>query len=202
MDPITDIRFNRNAKLALAAMFSAMAVVITLTNITIPFPILPYLKIDFTEIPVIISFYMLGPIYGLITSTIYWIILTIRAGDFLGPAMKYAAVVSMILGYWLTERIIRGKRRITKLIIGTLAAVLVRIFVTSIINYWVILFVAPFYYDFIIGLLSRTGLPHASVTEVMTWTLIITAFYNLAHTILSIVPGSYITRLITKRLET
>ncbi len=193
------LELNKNAKLALASMFSAMAAVITLLNLTIPFPILPYLKIDLTEIPVILSFYLLNPVYGLLTATIYWVILTMRAGNLLGPAMKYSAVVSMILGYWAVERLGIGKKNV-QLIYGLGLGSVVRIIVMSVMNYYVIIFVAPYYLDFITGLLSATGLPSSTRLEVMTWTLIITGVYNLVHSVLSILPAYYLTQLIRKRL--
>ncbi|MFW6109334.1 MAG: ECF transporter S component [archaeon] len=193
------LELNKNAKLALASMFSAMAAVITLLNLTIPFPILPYLKIDLTEIPVILSFYLLNPVYGLLTATIYWVILTMRAGNLLGPAMKYSAVVSMILGYWAVERLGIGNKNV-QLIYGLVLGSVVRIIVMSVVNYYVIVFVAPYYLDFITGLLSATGLPSSNRLEVMTWTLIITGVYNLVHSMLSILPAYYLTQLIRKRL--
>lgn len=193
------LELNKNAKLALASMFSAMAAVITLLNLTIPFPILPYLKIDLTEIPVILSFYLLNPVYGLLTATIYWVILTMRAGNLLGPAMKYSAVASMILGYWAVERLGIGKKNV-QLIYGLGLGSVVRIIVMSVMNYYVIIFVAPYYLDFITGLLSATGLPSSTRLEVMTWTLIITGVYNWVHSMLSILPAYYLTQLIRKRL--
>ena len=201
LNKIQSANAQKNRKLVLTAMFSAMSVIITTLNITIPFPILPYLKIDFAEIPVTIAFYMLGPIHGLITSTIYWIILTARAGNFLGPAMKYAAVLSMLIGYYVAKRVFNNYNSQKIVIMGLGFAIIVRVIVMSLVNYGVILFIAPYYLGFIKGLLSVAGLPYTSTSEIMMWTMIITAAYNMLHCLVSLVLGYMITEKVVKRLQ-
>ena len=88
-----------------------------------------------------------------------------------------------------------------KLLFGLGLGGVLRVVVMSFVNYYVILYIAPFYLDFITGLLGATGLPNSTTFEVMTWTLIITGIYNLAHSLFSIVPAYYITGLIRKRLS-
>jgi len=179
--------------IALSTIFSALAVTLTLTNITIPFPFLPYLKFDFSEIPVTMSLYLIGPQYALLTTVIYWMILTIRAGELLGPAMKGAAVTSMILGFWIINSV-KSKTANKKTIIytGLALGMIVRIIVMSIFNYAVFMYIAPFYLDYAAGLIAAIGLPVATKTQVLLWTLILTGIYNLLHTLLSTLPSLFI----------
>lgn len=54
-----------NIRIAAAAIFTAMAVV--LMYLEVPLPLMPpFLKFDFSEIPVLVGSFALGPVYGII----------------------------------------------------------------------------------------------------------------------------------------
>lgn len=149
--------------IALCAIFSALAVMLTMVNITIPFPLLPYLKFDFSEIPVTMAFFLIGPQYALLSTAIYWIVLTIRAGDILGPAMKGAAVASMIIGLWVASKVTKGnKAKDVKSLITSGLAIggLLRVVMLSMFNYAVLTYIAPFWLDYATGLGSHAGAAH------------------------------------------
>jgi riboflavin transporter FmnP len=189
--------------IALSAVFSALAVMLTMTNLTIPFPLLPYLQFDFSEIPVTSAFFLVGPQYALLSSVIYWIVLTIRAGDILGPAMKFAAVASMIIGFWVASFVTKGKKTqgIRSLVIsGLLFGIILRVIVMSLFNYAVLLFIAPFYLDYAAGLVAALGLPTTTTFQTVLWVLILTGLYNLLHTILSMVPSVFISEASVQRV--
>lgn len=52
-------------KIACTAIFSAMAVVLMYLEVALPF-MPPFLKFDFSELPVLVGSFSLGPIYGII----------------------------------------------------------------------------------------------------------------------------------------
>lgn len=183
--------------IALSAVFSSLAVMLTMTNLTIPFPLLPYLKFDFSEIPVTMTFFLIGPQYALLSTAIYWIVLTIRAGDILGPAMKGAAVASMIIGFWIASKVTKwNKTNSIKSLMtsGLIIGVLLRVLVMSVFNYAVFVYIAPFWLDFATGLIAALGLPTTSVSQTILWTLLLTGLYNLLHTALSMIPSLFISK--------
>lgn len=189
--------------IALSAIFSALAVMLTMTNLTIPFPLLPYLKFDFSEIPVTLSFFLVGPQYALLTTAIYWVVLTIRAGDILGPAMKGAAVASMIIGFWIASKVTNRKRAnsIKSLMIsGLIVGVLLRVIVMSVFNYAVFVYIAPFWLDYAAGLIAALGLPTTSTSQTILWVLLLTGLYNLLHTVLSIIPSVFMSEAAIERV--
>jgi riboflavin transporter FmnP len=201
---VKNLKSNVNSRaISLSAVFSALAVMLTMTNLTIPFPLLPYLRFDFSEIPVTSAFFLIGPQYALLSSVIYWIVLTIRAGDILGPAMKFAAVASMIIGFWAASKITRGEKaqRLRTLVIsGLFIGIVLRVVVMSLINYAVLLFIAPFYLDYAAGLVAALGLPTSTTLQTVFWVLLLTGLYNLLHTILSMVPSVFISEASIERV--
>ena len=189
--------------IALSAIFSALAVMLTMINITIPFPLLPYLKFDFSEIPVTMAFFLVGPQYALLSTAIYWVVLTIRAGDILGPAMKGAAVASMIIGLWIASKVTKGNKTKgfkTLITSGMVIGGLVRVAVLSIFNYAVFTVIAPFWLEYATGLVAALGLPVTSTSQTILWVLLLTGLYNLLHTALSMIPSVFITEATLARV--
>ena len=121
----------------------------------------------------------------LLSSVIYWLVLTMRAGDLLGPAMKFAAVSSMIVGFWVASvvysRVARRKSITSTIIIGFLLGSLFRVVIMSVFNYFLLLYIAPYYVDFITPLLASIGLPAETNMDVVIWSLLLTAVYARAR---------------------
>ena len=188
--------------IALSAVFSALSIMLTMINITIPFPLLPYLKFDFSEIPVTMAFFLIGPQYAMLSTAIYWIVLTIRAGDILGPAMKGAAVASMIIGLWVASKINGGKTKNVKSLIssGLIVGIVLRVIVMSVFNYAVLTVIAPFWLDYAAGLVAALGLPTTSTAQTILWVLLMTGLYNLLHTALSMIPSVFVTEATITRV--
>ena len=88
--------------LAGTAILSALVVVFDYTlkysYLKIPFPWLPFLKFDFTGIPIVLSFLLFGIIPGIFTSAVAFFGILARSGDVLGSSMKGVAEFSTILG--------------------------------------------------------------------------------------------------------
>ena len=189
--------------ISLSAVFSALSVVLTMAKLTIPFPLLPYLEFDFSEIPITSVVFLIGPEYAMLSAAIYWIVLTIRAGDLLGPAMKFAAVASMIIGFWLVSKITNGKTQKSlqsAVTSGLVLGVVIRVLVMSVFNYVVLTVIAPFWLDYAAGFVAVLGLPTTSALQTILWVLVLTGIYNLLHTVLSVVPSAFISEAAIGRI--
>ena len=138
--------------LAGAGVFAALAALLTLAKAEIPFPLIPYLKIDFSEIPILITFFLFGPPAAAITAIIQWLFLNVQGSDApLGPALKLAAVMSMLGGFWLGNvfyRQIKGSRVHPTLALLMMlgGGILWRIVVMTVANYLVLLYVGPVFF--------------------------------------------------------
>jgi len=154
---------------------------------------------------VTVALMLMGPFYGSLSAVIYWIVLTMRAGDILGPAMKFAAVISMLVGFWLASVILermksRNKNLVSVMVMGFLFGSALRVIVMSFFNYVVLLYIAPYYIDFIGPLLGAIGLPSSSTMDVVIWSLVLTGVYNVIHTAVSIFPAYLLTRASLERV--
>ena len=72
---------------------AGLAALLALLPLSFSYPIIPYLKFDIAEIPVVLAFFLLGPEAGLISSIVYWVILLL-VGSYtpLGPTMKLSLI--------------------------------------------------------------------------------------------------------------
>jgi len=192
----------RTTELAATAIFSAMAVAITLAKLTVPFPPLPYLKFDISEIPVTLALFLLGPISGLSATVIYWLVLTLRAGDILGPAMKFAAVASMMIGFTIGALLSRraGGGLKLSMALGLLLGTLVRVLTMSLSNFIILTIITPYYLEFARPLLASLGLSVETRLGALLWVLVLTGVYNLLHTLLAVLPAYLIAEAALRRI--
>lgn len=83
-------------------ILSALVVVFDYTlkfsGLKIRFPWLPFLKFDFTGIPIVLSFLLFGLVSGATTSSIAFLAILVRSGDVISSLMKGLAEFSTILG--------------------------------------------------------------------------------------------------------
>jgi len=77
---------------AISTVFGALSAVLAMMPLSFSFPLIPYLKFDIAEIPVVTAFLGFGPFPGFISALTYWLILNIF-GEWapIGPAMKFIA---------------------------------------------------------------------------------------------------------------
>ena len=193
----------RSLYITLTSIFAGLAIVFTLLKIEFPFPILPYLMFDLSEVPVVSAYLLVGPSSGFLTSVFHYLFLLNRSGDILGPSMKFAAVFSMLVGLWLYSSLIRLFRggsngRLDLLLSSTLGCIL-RIVVMSIFNVVVLLYIAPAYLSYAAGLLSLLFGYSISESAALSWTLIFTALYNLLHVLFSVLPSIFLVEAIKRR---
>ncbi len=193
-----------------AAVFAALAAIMALAKAAVPFPLIPYLQIDFSEIPIMIAFFMFGPLAGAIASVIQWVFLSFTGSDApLGPAIKFVAVISTLGGFWLGNEIYRRvKRNTTHPTLAVLMAlgsgILWRVVAMTIVNYVVLLYVGPVFFgaDYLgfakITLEKVTGWEFGSLTMVLAYTLLFTAIYNVVNTLVAAIPAGLLVSPITK----
>ena len=194
-------------------MFAALAALLTLAKAEIPFPLIPYLQIDFAEIPIMIAFFLFGPPAAAVSAVIYVLFLNVQ-GSFapLGPLLKFGAVISMLGGFWLGNEIyqrIKGSRALPKIALSMMlgGGILLRIAVMTVLNYLVLIYIGPvlFGVDFLgyakLTLEKSTGWELTSNFAALTYTLLFTAVYNLVNLLVAAIPAGLIVSPITNSFK-
>jgi riboflavin transporter FmnP len=95
---------SRTTSLTGAAVFGALAAVIAfLIQIPYPVPGFTFLQLDLAEIVDVLAFLLFGPVVGLLTTLIHYLVLNFlpTASPIFGPLLKLFGVTSMLLGMWL-----------------------------------------------------------------------------------------------------
>lgn len=195
----------RSVILAYIGVFSSLSIVLAISRVEISYPLLPYLKFDFAEVPVMIVFMLCGPVPAMVAESIHWIGLTFRSGVWIGPLMKFLAVISMIVGFWIGvkigTKIMRGKAGSLKIfLLGMIFGVLLRVIVCTLTNIALFLYIDPRYIQFAEATLRAMGLNVSSSLDVLTWTLIFTGIFNMAHVPLSSVTSLLILKAALKKI--
>jgi len=196
---------------AVMGALAALTTVILPARIQPSFPILPFLKFDPAELFSVLAFFIFGPIPALVTATVHWIFLTATGTDTpLGPAVKFASVLSTLLGLWLGSMIYRRlavKRNQVSFAIGTMLAfaILARVLILVVINYFVFTYIGPVIFGInYLGFSQQTlqGTLHiqfAGPWQVLTAMLLFTSVFNAMHAVFSVaVPYVVFTSLYSK----
>jgi riboflavin transporter FmnP len=94
-------------KLALIIIFTALA--LSLSQITIPAPYAPFLYYQIWEIPIMVAFILISPVAGIAIAIMNTLCLfAIFPGNLpTGPAYNLAAILSMQVGIFVTEIILK-----------------------------------------------------------------------------------------------
>jgi riboflavin transporter FmnP len=175
----------KTTTLAGTATLSALVVILDYalkySNLKIPFPLLPYLKFDFTGIPVVISALLFGLFPGILTSAVAFVAILTRSGDLIGSSMKGLAELSTILGMVTGFKLSGRLRTIGSVSIGLASRVLIMTIVNLAFLYTGSLLLPSLYKD-----------------ALLTWVLIVGAF-NLAQGAVSAVGGYLVFEMIRKR---
>jgi riboflavin transporter FmnP len=115
--------------LAGTAALSSLAVVfdyaLKYSNLKIPFPWLPYLKFDFTGIPIVVSALLFGLIPGIFTSAVASVAILARSGDIIGSTSKGLAEFSTIIGMLIGLKMFSRFRPISSVSTGLASRVLI-----------------------------------------------------------------------------
>ena len=70
---------NKVQKMVSVSMFAAMGLVMQFVSFPI-LPVFPFLKIDFSDIPVLLSMFLYGPMAGVVTAFLRSVLHTITTG--------------------------------------------------------------------------------------------------------------------------
>ena len=178
----------KTKRLAVVSLLSALAILMSLLKLEVPYPPLPYLRFDLAEIPSAVALLLCDLRAGLLVATVHFAALMMR-GEFapIGPLMKYAAVVSTIVGYAAPARARKWVRLAASASLRTLCMALA--------NYLVLAAVAP-------ELLSVASAALRSVVPLprggdLAWVLAFTSVYNALHALLTVSVAD----LVVKRLR-
>lgn len=129
-------KVSRTRKITAAAIFTALAVV--LMYLEIPLPLMPpFLKFDFSEVPVLVGSFALGPVYGIVIELLKNLIHLPVTGT-----MGIGEVSNFITGsiYVFTAGMVYQRLRSRKgAVIGMLVATLLLALVAAPFNYFVTL---------------------------------------------------------------
>lgn len=190
------------------ALLSASTILLALIHLKIPFPPLPFLTFRFDEIPCVIAFLIFGFKAGLTVAFIEFLILNLGKPYhvLIGPLMKFLAIVSMLIGFVVADKLWKLKFKEFKrfgitvfLFMGMIFRVSVMAFSTFILYY--ILF-PKLYLPFAKGLLSRVmGLSFSSDLELVSILLLFTSLFNALHVFFSLIPATIVHKIYVRSLR-
>lgn len=129
----------RVQKMVAVAMFAAIGLVLQY----LAFPIMPafgFLKIDFSDIPVLISMFLFGPLAGIVTAFLRSVLHLVTTGfspdNLVGDAASFLAtsIFTLPIFYFFRKKKHEGRNKFVGVISGTLAMTLFM----SLANYFVI----------------------------------------------------------------
>ena len=195
---------NATVTLAGAGVFAALAALLTLARAEIPFPLVPYLQIDLAEVPILIAFFLFGPVSAAFAAAVQWLFLNVQGSDApLGPLIKFIAVLSTIFGLWIGNELyhrarckwINSRVGLSLMLSG---GIIVRMFAMTIVNFAVLVYIAPVFFgadylDFArLTLEKSTGWHLATPAAVLEYTLVFTALYNLVNLLVAAIPAGLI----------
>ncbi|MBQ9766573.1 MAG: ECF transporter S component [Lachnospiraceae bacterium] len=129
------------AKLTLTAMFGALAAVLMLFEFTIPFT-LPFIKLDISDVPVILGAYMLGPFWGCVIAFIK-IAMNFLLNGTTTVGVGELANLLFTLAYVLPAGVLYRYKRTKKMAVLSLIASTLIASVIAVILDWFVVF--PFY---------------------------------------------------------
>ena len=162
------------------AILAAMVIVFDYTmkysGLKIPFPWMPFLKFDFTGVPIMISLFMFGLPSAVSTSLAALLGIIARSGELVGATSKALAELSTALGIAAGLRL-TGDRgigdNITK-VASVALGLLSRVVVMSLWNIVVLPNYQSIPYDIVVGLLPMLGVFNAmqgAISALLGYTL-------------------------------
>ncbi|KRM77167.1 hypothetical protein FC82_GL000409 [Secundilactobacillus collinoides DSM 20515 = JCM 1123] len=111
----------------------------------ISFPILPfvsYLKVDFSDIPILLGMIMFGPAGGIliaaIKSLLYWLLTGVDVANLIGIVASFISSMSLLLPIAAVLKHTQGKKLWTRLIWSILASTISLSVVMGLLNYFIL----------------------------------------------------------------
>ena len=152
------------------------------SGLKIPFPWLPYLKFDFTGVPIVLSLLLFGLASGATTSAVALLGILARSGNFVSASMKALAEFSTILGIATTQKALQKTGKLAKIIspiLGVTSRCLTMFFANLII--------LPIYH----------GIPQTAVIGLSP----IVVVFNCIQGTISVLLGYFLYSAITSRIS-
>jgi riboflavin transporter FmnP len=109
----TEVKFSKSRRIAAIAVFAAVAAVIRLQSkvLSLPFPLMPALKLEIWEIPVALGLLLYGPSVGFSAGVVVLGIgLTIGSNP-TGQVYNFVAFSSMLIGMLLANKLYSRSKR-------------------------------------------------------------------------------------------
>lgn len=120
------------------AMLAAIAYLLLLFAFPV-IPAFPFMKVDFSEIAILISTYVFGPLAGIITAFIRSLLHMITSGEpaaFIGDSASFIAALSFVLPiYYLSQK----RQQIKSLLFAFFIGIVTMTLVMSLLNLTVII---------------------------------------------------------------
>ncbi len=188
----------RSVSLTGGAVFGGLAALSTLivpARIQ-PFFFVSFLRFDPAEIFSVLAFLIFGPIAGFTTATAHWLFLTATGSSGpLGPAAKFASVLSTLIGLWwglrVYHRISEKNTRISMVFASMLSfAAAARICTMLVLNYFIFTAIGPLFGIDYLGGSQRAFQTIFGVQYSGSWLLIallaFTSVFNGLHAVFSV----------------
>lgn len=174
----------KTQKLAITALMASLALALSVMKVELPFPVLPYLKFDFAELPSTLVYFMCGLPWGLATATLHLVGMLARGADPLGALFKFLAVASTLVGLSTFSRL---SQSLAVLFAG---ATLARVVAMTAANWLYFTFLFPKFLDYAVKVAGGLVLLYAY-----------TALFNVLHVALSLLPSWSVFVAVKKRLK-
>ncbi len=133
------MRRSKTQKMVGVAMLAAIGYLLMFLAFPV-IPLFPYMKVDFSDIPILIGTYLFGPIAGITTAFLRSVIHFVTTGgdvaNLIGDVTSFVASVAFVLPVYFITKKSRSK---FSLISGLVVGVLSLTVVMSVMNYFVTL---------------------------------------------------------------
>jgi len=127
-----ELKLSKSRRIAAIAIFAAVAAVIRLQSkvLSLPFPLMPALKLEIWEIPVALGLLLYGPSVGFSAGVVVLAIGLMVASNPTGQVYNFIAFSSMLVGVVLANKIYSRSRRFSlrgSVLTSTIGGILVRV---------------------------------------------------------------------------
>ncbi|WP_281164977.1 ECF transporter S component [Liquorilactobacillus sicerae] len=114
-------------KYVLAACLAAISYLLMFLSFAV-IPIVPYMKVDFSDLPVLLGMFLLGPFGGieiaLIRSVLYFLISGPSISNLIGVSTSFLATLAFCLPMYQivqSEHFLKGKKVLLSIVVATLS---------------------------------------------------------------------------------
>ncbi len=166
-------------KLALIGMFGAVAAVLMLLEIPLPVIAPPFYKLDFSEVPVLIGTFSLGPVAGILIELVKVLLkLVIKSSTTagIGDLANFLVGCAFVVPAGIVYKKIRTRKGA---VIGMILGVVTMMIVGSLLNGFVLLPAYAAAFGGMDAIIAAGTAVHGSVTSVFTFVALCVAPFNL-----------------------